>query len=136
MRQLVVDTLGLLLGVFVHSAKRSDSAGFKLMLQCFANFWPRLQLLWVDGSYQGADFIKSVQQTTGLILQPVKSPQAQKGFEVLPRRWVIERTFSWFNNYRRLSKDYKFLPTTSETIIYVTMTRLMLRRLTRKMLVV
>lgn len=112
-RQLVVDTLGLLLGVFVHSAKRSDSAGFKLMLQWFANFWPRLQLLWVDSSYQGADFIKSVQQTTGLTLQSVKRSPGQKGFEIIPRRWVVERTFSWFNHYRRLSKDYEFLPTTS-----------------------
>ncbi len=74
-----------------------------------------------------------MQQTTGLILQPVKRPEGQKGFEVLPRRWVVERTFSWFNHYRRLSKDYEFLPTTSETMIYVAMTRLMLRRLTRKM---
>jgi len=131
-RHIVVDTLGLLLGVFVHSAGRSDQAGFKLLLQWFADFWPRLQLLWVDSSYRGADFIKWVQQTTGLTLQPVKRKEGQKGFEVIPRRWLVERTFSWFNHYRRLSKDYEFLPTTSETMIYVAMTRLMLRRLTRK----
>ena len=131
-RHIVVDTLGLLLSVFVHSAGRSDQAGFKLLLQWFADFWPRLQLLWVDSSYRGTDFIKWVQQTTGLILQQVKRPEGQKGFEVIPRRWVVERTFSWFNHYRRLSKDYEFLPTTSETMIYVAMTRLMLRRLTRK----
>lgn len=135
-RQLVVDTLGLLLGVFVHSAGRSDQAGLKLLLQWFADFWPRLQLLWVDNSYRGAEFIKWVQQTTGLMLQPVKRPEGQKGFEVLPRRWVVERTFSWFNHYRRLSKDYEFLPTTSEMMIYVAMTPLMLRRLTRKAQVV
>ncbi len=135
-RQLVVDTLGLLLGVFVHSAGRSDQAGLKLLLQWFADFWPRLQLLWVDNSYRGAELIKWVQQTTGLMLQPVKRPEGQKGFEVLPRRWVVERTFSWFNHYRRLSKDYEFLPTTSEMMIYVAMTRLMLRRLTRKAQVV
>lgn len=73
-----------------------------------------------------------MQQTAGLILQHVLRPQGQKGEEVLPRRWVVERTFSWLNHYRRLSKDYEFLPTTSETMIYVAMTRLMLKRLTRK----
>lgn len=133
-RHIVVDTLGLLLGVFVHSARRSDQAGFKLLLQWMADYWPRLQLLWVDSSYRGVAFIEWVQQTTGLILQPVKRPQGQKGFEVLPRRWVVERTFSWFNHYRRLSKDYEFLPTTSETMIYVAMTRLMLKRLTQSKL--
>lgn len=108
----------------------------RLLLQWFADFWPRLQLLWVDSSYRGAAFIEWVQQTSGLMLQPVKRQEGQKGFEVLPRRWVVERTFSWFNHYRRLSKDYEFLPTTSETMIYIAMTRLMLKRLTRKVQVI
>ncbi|MCW5242607.1 transposase, partial [Synechocystis sp. PCC 6803] len=59
--------------------------------------------------------------------------QGQKGFEVLPRRWVVERTFAWFGRYRRLSKDYEYLPTTSETMLYVAMVHLMLQRLCLKL---
>ena len=70
-------------------------------------------------------------QTCGWVLSVVKRKEDQKGFEVLPRRWVMERTFfAWFGRYRRLSKDYEYLPTTSETMIYVAMINLMLRRLT------
>ncbi len=71
-----------------------------------------------------------VKQTCGWVLSVVKRKEDQKGFEVLPRRWVVERTFAWFGRYRRLSKDYEYLPTTSETMIYVAMINLMLRRLT------
>jgi putative transposase len=134
-RQLVVDTLGLLLGVFVHSAGRSDQAGLKLLCSGLLISGQDCSCCGLTIA-TGAEFIKWVQQTTGLMLQPVKRPEGQKGFEVLPRRWVVERTFSWFNHYRRLSKDYEFLPTTSEMMIYVAMTRLMLRRLTRKAQVV
>jgi putative transposase len=62
-------------------------------------------------------------------LNVVSKKQGQKGFEVLPRRWVVERTFAWFGRYRRLSKDYEYLPTTSETMLYVAMVHLMLQRL-------
>ena len=74
-RHIVVDTLGLLVGVFVHIARQSDQAGFKLLLQQFADFWLRLRLLWVDFSYRGTAFIEWVQQTSGLVLQPVKRSQ-------------------------------------------------------------
>ena len=59
----------------------------------------------------------------------VKKKEGQKGFEVLPRRWVVERTFAWLGRYRRLSKDYEYLPTTSETMLYIAMVNIMLRRL-------
>ncbi|ALJ68207.1 hypothetical protein AOY38_10405 [Synechocystis sp. PCC 6803] len=62
-------------------------------------------------------------------MEIVSKKDGQKGFEVLPRRWVVERTFAWFGRYRRLSKDYEYLPTTSETMLYVAMLHLMLRRL-------
>ncbi len=71
----------------------------------------------------------SAEQTFGWTLEVVRKKEGQKGFEVLPRRWVVERTFAWFGRYRRLSKDYEYLPTTSETMLYVAMVNLMLRRL-------
>ena len=64
------------------------------------------------------------------MVETIKRNQDPKGFEVLPKRWVVERTFGWFGRYRRLSKDYEYLPTTSETMIYIVMINLMLRRLT------
>jgi putative transposase len=70
-----------------------------------------------------------VKEKYRIVLEPVLRTEEQKGFSVLPRRWVVERTLAWLNQFRRLSKDYEELPTTSETFIYMAMTRLMLRRL-------
>ena len=92
--------------------------------------FPRLQLIWVDGTYRGDNKACWVKQTCGWALSVVKRKEDQKGFEVLPRRWVVERTFAWFGRYRRLSKDYEYLPTKCETMIYIAMINLMLRRLT------
>lgn len=130
-RHILVDTLGLLLIVFVHDAHRWDQAGFRLLLEWAQEFWLLLQLIWVDGTYQGRAFAEWVKQVCGWVLEVVKRPDGTQGFEVLPTRWVVERTFAWFNRYRRLSKDYEYLPTTSETMIYVAMIHLMVRRLTR-----
>jgi len=129
-RHILVDTMGLLLIVLVHSAHRQERQGFQLLLEWAKEFWPRLQLIWVDGGYQGQTFADWVKSLTGWILEVVKRPEGSKGFSVLPRRWVVERTFAWFNRYRRLGKDYEYLPTTSETMIYVAMIHLMLKRLT------
>ncbi len=80
--------------------------------------------------------LNGLPHTCGLILEVVKRKEGQKGFEVLPRRWVVERTFGWFGRYRRLSKDYEYLPTTSEIMIKVAMINLMLRRLTSENLAI
>lgn len=106
-------------------------AGFRLLLSWAQEFWPRLQLIWVDGTYQGRAEAEWVKQVCGWVLKVVKRLDGTQGFEVLPRRWVVERTFAWFNRYRRLSKDYEYLQTKSETMIYVAMIHLMVRRLTR-----
>lgn len=83
----------------------------------------------MDGTYRGAEWMSWVKEKYRIVLEPVLRTEEQKGFSVLPRRWVVERTLAWLNQFRRLSKDYEELPTTSETFIYMAMTRLMLRRL-------
>jgi len=130
-RHIVVDTLGLLLLVLVTAADVQDKPGAKQLLARLHQRLdlPRLQLLWADGSYGGNPFAQWVKTTFGWLWQVVKRNGDTKGFLVLPRRWVVERTFGWLNNYRRLSKDYEELPHTSETFIYLAMTHLMLRRL-------
>lgn len=90
--------------------------------------FPRLQLIFADGAYAG-QLIEWVLQLGGWLLDIVKQPADQKGFVVLPRRWVVERTFAWLSRYRRLSKDYERLPETGETFIEIAMIHLMLKRL-------
>jgi len=131
-RHLMVDTLGLVMMVVVTAANVSDQKGACLIFERLAGVAQRIARLvriWVDGSYKGVDFMKWVMDTYRWILEVIKRPENTKGFILLPKRWVVERTFGWFNWYRRLSKDYEVLTETSETFIYVAMTRLLLRRL-------
>ena len=127
-RHLLVDTLGLLLVVLVTAASVQDRDGAKLMLKRLRGAGKKLRRIWVDGAYRG-DLLNWAAGHCRAILQPVLRSDQQKGFVVLPRRWVVERTFSWFNHARRLSKDYEVLPSSSEAMIHIAMTRLMLRRL-------
>ena len=90
--------------------------------------FPRLALLWADGGYAGK-LVGWVASVTGWTLEIVKRSDDQKGFVVLPKRWIVERTFAWFGRYGRLSKDDEELPASSETMIYIAMIHLMLRRL-------
>jgi putative transposase len=87
-----------------------------------------LKVIWADGSYRG-ELVDWIKHTLGWTLEIVERPSGQVGFQVLPKRWIIERTFAWLNRQRRLSKDYERLPATSEAFVYVAMIRLMLRRL-------
>jgi putative transposase len=91
----------------------------------------RLQLIWADGGYAGK-LIDWVKCTCNWVLEIVKRDPNAKGFQVLPRRWVVERTFGWLDRYRRLSKDYEVLTETSEAMIYAAMSHLMARRLARQ----
>jgi len=131
-RHVVVDTLGLLLLVVVLTADVQDRDGAKEVLQQLhrKRTWPRLRLIWADGGYRGK-LVTWVQRTFAYLLQIVKRNQDTAGFQLLPRRWVVERTFGWLNNYRRLSKDYEELPQTSEAFIYLAMSHLMVRRLAK-----
>src|SRR5574341_352736 len=132
-RHIVVDTLGLLLMVVVHSASIQDSAGGLLTLQrlfdrikrSLHNRWCRLKLIWADGAY--AHIVDTVRQQFGWVLDIVRRPEDQKGFQVLPRRWVVERTFGWLGRYRRLSRDFEHTVLSSEAMVYVASIRRMLK---------
>ena len=141
-RHLLVDAAGLVLLACVHAADVQDRAGARRLVETArSGELPRLQLVWADQGYTGA-FASWLRGTRGWRLEVVRHPEAQlwrygleerpRGvFRVLPRRWVVERTFAWLGQSRRLSKDYERLPATSEAMIYGAMSRLMLRRLAR-----
>ena len=128
-RHILVDTMGMLLMVVVHAGNVQDRDGAKLVLARAKELFPRLKLLWADGGYAGK-LIDWVKESCNWVLEIVKRSDDVKGFKLLPRRWVVERTFGWLGRYRRLSKDYERLPQSSEAMVYLGMTRLMLRRLT------
>ena len=131
-RHLLVDTLGLLMVVVITAASVSEQAGAKQVLLKLAQLrerFHRLIPIWVDAGYRGKDFQHWVIDIYRWILNVITRHQEQKGFVVLPKRWVVERTFGWFNWYRRLSKDYDVLPDTTEAFIYVAMIPLMLKQL-------
>jgi len=129
-RHIVVDILGLILAVVVHKGDIQDRDGVKIVLSTIIGMFPRLQLLWADNGYSG-QLIEWVKNTCNWILEIVKRPSGMKGFQILPHRWVVERTFGWLNKFRPLSKDYECLTETSETMIYTAMIHLMVRRLAK-----
>jgi transposase len=123
-----VDTLGLIWGVLVTEADMTDREGAIRLLLMLRGICLRLQRIWADGMYRG-DFIQWVKQLCHWIVEIVLRSDAAQGFQVLPKRWIVERTFAWLLNSRRLSKDYEFLPRNCTALIYAAMVRLMLRRL-------
>jgi len=127
-RHLLVDTLGLIWGLVVHPGDVQDRDGAKLVLEGARGRFPRLRLIWADGGYAG-QLIGWVQQICGWVLEIVKRSDDATGFAVLPKRWIVERTFGWFGWYRRLSKDYEELTENSEAMILVCMIHRMLRHL-------
>lgn len=129
-RHILVDTMGFLLMVVVHVACIQDRDGAKMVLQKAKTLYPRLRLIWADGGYAGK-LIQWVKDSCQWILEIVKRCDDTKSFQVLPRRWVVERTLAWICRFRRLSKDYEILTETSETIIYAAMVHIMLRRLAK-----
>lgn len=137
-RHLVVDTLGLVVIVLVTAASTQDRDGARQVLQTLFDRIKkrksargcRLKLLWADGGYRG-ELIDWVKSALGWVLTIVDKPPGQVGFQVLPKRWLVERTFAWLSRNRRLSKDYERLPATSEAFIYLAAIRLMTRRLAR-----
>lgn len=130
-RHVVVDTLGLILKVVVLTADIQDRDGAHALLEKVKGFLPRLQKIWADGGYAGT-LVDWVQQTCGWILEIVKRSDPAKGFEVLPHRWIVERTFGWFNRSRRLSKNYERLTASSEAMVYLAMLPVMTRRLAKQ----
>ena len=105
-----------------------DRDGAKLVLKKLRGVYPRLKKIWADGGYAGKliDWTKSL---GGWALEIVKRSDSLVGFVVLPKRWIVERTFGWIGRYRRMSKDYEALPATSESMIYLLMINVMVHRL-------
>lgn len=131
-RHVIVDTLGLVMTVLVTAASKPERAGIKQAFQALMKLKrqvARLYLVWADGGYSGQPFLRWAMDTFRLVVEVVLRPKQSKGFVLLKKRWVVERTFGWWNWYRRLSKDYERLPENSEAMIYIAMIRLMLRRL-------
>jgi putative transposase len=131
-RHTAVDPLGLVLRVVVTAASTPEREGGKRVLQTVHQMGEavsRLYLIWVDGGYSGRPFLVSVMDAFRWVVQVVLRPEQTQGFVLLNKRWVVERTFGWLNWYRRLSKDYEYLPASSEVMLYIAMIRLMVRRL-------
>jgi putative transposase len=127
-RHVLVDTLGLLMAVLVTSASIQDRDGAKLLFRRLTGSCKKLRCVWVDGGYRGT-LLEWVADRFKFALRVVLRCHDQKGFKLLPRRWVVERTFAWLSHCRRLSKDYETLPETAETFVHLAMIRLMLNRL-------
>jgi len=128
-RHILVDTLGLLIAVVVTGANVQDYHGAKPVLGSVKDRCPRLKVVWADGIYEKQWLIDWVRTDCGWELTITKRSDKEKGFKVVPKRWVVERTFGWLGRYRRLSKDYEKLPETSEAMIQMAMIHIMVRRL-------
>jgi len=127
-RHIVTDTLGLILAVMVHRADLADSQQAPHLLKRLVGKVPRLRVIFADQGYKGTP-AGLVWRVFGWFWQVVCREESQRGFVVLPKRWIVERTFSWFGGSRRLSKDYEYLPEVSEAMVQISSIRLMVRRL-------
>jgi putative transposase len=130
-RHLLVDTLGLIVAVVVTAANVDDRQGLRALLShYFADGVSRLRKLWVDGGYRAewlCDWVWGLKRTSKIALEVVE--REGKGFQVVPYRWVVERTFAWLLNYRRHRCDYEVLTANSEAMIQISMIHLLLKRL-------
>lgn len=128
-RHIAVDTLGLLLVAVVHAADLQDYEGGLFVLHRIKKTFRRLQVVFADSAYGKCGMPEWTRRTCGVILQTVLRPFQAKGFVVLPKRWIVERTFAWMNRHRRLSKDYERLTANCEAVMYIAMIDLMSKRL-------
>lgn len=130
-RHIVVDTLGLLVGVVVHAADIQDRDGAPAVLKSILKRWPWLRHIFADGGYAGPKLRGALQKIGKFTMQIVKRSDGAKGFEVLPRRWVVERTFAWLGRCRRLAKDFERSVESAQTWVLIANIRLLTRRLAR-----
>jgi putative transposase len=128
-RRLLVDTLGLPIACYVTPADVHDTVGARKVLGGLAYFVPRLKGIWADAAYRGKELADWRQQQSGWKLEIVVRQPGSRGFNVQPRRWIVERSFAWLIRNRRLAKDYERKVQTSETHIEVAMVRFLIRRL-------
>ena len=130
-RHIVVDTLGLMVGLMVHSAGTQDRDGAPDLLKSIRNRWPWLLHVFADGGYAGEKLKKRLQKIGKWPIEIIKRSDQAKGFEILPRRWVVERTFAWLGRCRRLAKDFEKSIASAEAWISIAHIRLLTRRLAR-----
>jgi transposase len=131
-RHLVVDTLGLMMAVAITAAPIPERAGGQQVLEKLHQLGKtagRVYLVWVGGGYSGPNFLPWAMDTLGWIVQVVLRPREAKGFVLVKKRWIIERTFGWWRWSRRLAQDYEQLPKNVEAMLQIAMIRIMLRRL-------
>lgn len=128
-RHILVDTLGNLLAVVVHAANIQDRDGAKLLIDKLTDsLILRLHKIWADGGYRG-QLIQWFHEQLQIVLEIVSPPAQQQGFEVLPKRWIVERTLAWLGRFRRLSKDYERTLASSESMVYIASIHTLLKRL-------
>jgi transposase len=130
-RHIVVDTLGLMVGLVVHSADIQDRDGAAAVLKTILKRWPWLRHIFADGGYAGPKLRGALRKVAKFTLQVVKRTDKAKGFEVLPRRWVVERTFAWLGRCRRLAKDWEKSIASAEAWMLIAHIRILSRRLAR-----
>lgn len=133
-RHILVDTLGMILLVCVHAANVQDRDGARLLLKPLHERFGWLRCIWADGGYAGSliAWVHSLWPSRGRRLQIVSRDPKLKYFAVLPKRWIVERTFAWLGRYRRLNRDYERTTSSSEAHVYIAMIRLMTRRIASK----
>ena len=124
-----MDTLGLICGLVVHAGNLSERAGAEQVLARAETrqHLGRMERIWCDGGYEG--FVQWAAKHCTFAVEMVERPPGSKGFVALPKRWIVERTLAWLLRYRRLVRDYEYLPESSEAWIYLAMSHVMLRRL-------
>lgn len=127
-RHIITDTDGLILTAKVHAANRHDSKAAMDVIESLSGRFPRMKKLYADGGYRGK-LIDNVKERYGWDMEITLRSDRSTEFKPLPKRWVVERTFAWLGNFRRLAKDVEFLPQISETMIYLAMIALMLKQL-------
>jgi putative transposase len=130
-RHILVDILGLLLVIYVYAADIPDYEGASDVFRAARRKCPRLEKIIGDSAYGWNGLVETVKRLFRFVLALVQRDRKRKGWYVLPKRWIVERTFGWFGRYRLLSKEYEHKTTSSETDVYVASIRMMLYRLNR-----
>ncbi len=128
-RHIITDTLGFLVGLLIHTADIQDRDGAAPLLASIRRCYPWLRHVFADGGYAGQKLIGALRGMGGWTIQIVKRSDSAKGFVVLPRRWVVERTFAWLGRNRRLAKDFEKSIASAETWTLIASVRLMTQRL-------
>lgn len=130
-RHIVVDTLGLMVGLVIHSAGIQDRDGAPDVLKTILKRWPWLRHIFADGGYAGPKLKDRLEKVGKFTLEIVKRSDHAEGFKLLPRRWVVERTFAWLGRCRRLAKDFEKTVASAEAWVYIANIRLLTRRIAR-----